>query len=106
MGVAVREIKSATDYMNQNMGTYRPGEALPVLKRGCVNVICQNGHGRRKGRVRPDKENGSFPNAVVGRIWRPQGYYKFSESSQMCSGRERQTQNGVAELRILTIQNA
>lgn len=67
VGVAVREIKSATDYMNQNMGTYRPGEALPVLKRGCVNVICQNGTpAAGKAVYVRTKKNGSFPNAVVG----------------------------------------
>ena len=40
LGVAVREIKSAVDYLNQNQGQYFPGEAVPVMKRGCVNVHC------------------------------------------------------------------
>lgn len=43
VGVALREVKSATDYMNQNEGGYHKNEAVPVMKRGCVNVICQNG---------------------------------------------------------------
>ncbi|NBI73392.1 hypothetical protein D3Z50_20600, partial [Clostridiaceae bacterium] len=42
-GIAVREVKSSLDFMNQNEGVYRPGEAIPVMKRGCVNVICQAG---------------------------------------------------------------
>ena len=43
VGVALREVKSATDYMNQNEGGYHKNEAVPFMKRGCVNVICQNG---------------------------------------------------------------
>ena len=51
VGVAVREVKSAFDYMNQNVGSYRTGDAVPVLKRGCVNVICQNGTPVAGGKV-------------------------------------------------------
>ena len=36
VGVAAREIKSATDYLNQNAGGYQPGEAVSVLKRGRI----------------------------------------------------------------------
>ena len=50
-GIAVREVKSAYDYMNQNQGTYRPGDAVPVMKRGCVNVICQAGTPAPGGKV-------------------------------------------------------
>lgn len=34
VGVALREVKSATDYMNQNEGGYHKNEAVPVMKRG------------------------------------------------------------------------
>ena len=30
VGVAAREIKSATDYLNQNAGGYQPGEAVSM----------------------------------------------------------------------------
>ena len=32
LGVAVREVKSAVDYLNQNEGKYAPGQAVPDMK--------------------------------------------------------------------------
>jgi hypothetical protein len=43
VGVAVREVKQATDYMNQGDVVYRPGEPADVLKRGDVCVKVNNG---------------------------------------------------------------
>ena len=111
VGVAVREIKSAMDYMNQNIGTYRPGEAVPVLKRGCVNVICQNGiPAAGKPVYVRIKKNAAFPKAVVG------GFEAVEDSTEddtansvkLLNAQWKGTAdaNGVAELRILTIQNA
>ena len=106
VGVAVREIKSAMDYMNQNAGTYRPGEALPVLKRGCVNVICQNGTpAAGKAVYVRTKNNESFRNAVVGGF---EAAEDTTNSVKLSNVQWKGTAdaNGVAELRILTIQNA
>lgn len=43
VGVAGREIKTATEYNSQSVGAYSPGEAVSVFQRGCINVKCQRG---------------------------------------------------------------
>lgn len=43
IGVAGREIKTATEYNSQSVGAYSPGEAVSVFQRGCINVKCQRG---------------------------------------------------------------
>ena len=66
-GVAVREVKSSTNYASQGTGSYAQGEAVPVMKRGRVNVICQNGTPAYNGDVYVRvAANASLPNAVVG----------------------------------------
>ncbi len=67
LGVAVREVKSAMDYLDQNTGMYRPGEAVPVMKRGSVNVVCQNGTPGAGGAVYVrTKANAAYPAAAIG----------------------------------------
>lgn len=106
LGVAVREVKSATDYLNQNEGSYQPGEAVPVMKRGCVNVICQNGTPAADGTVYVRvTENPSYPNAVVG------GFEAAADSANsvaLTNAKWKGTAdaNGVAELCILTRNHA
>lgn len=105
-GVAVREVKSAVDYMDQNKSGYRPGEAVPVMKRGCVNVICQSGTPAAGGAVYVrTKTNSAKPTAVIG------GFEATADgdNSVVLSNAQWKGQadgNGVAELRILTINNA
>ena len=105
-GIAVREVKSAYDYMNQNQGTYRPGDAVPVMKRGCVNVICQAGTPAPGGKVYVRiKANAAKPNAVVG------GFEAASDEGNTVELTNAQWKgaadaNGVAELRSLTVLNA
>ena len=44
VGVAGSEHKSAFDYINQNKGgEYQPKEAVTVIQRGSVSVICSQG---------------------------------------------------------------
>ena len=106
VGVAIREVKSATDYMNQNEGSYQIGEAVPVMKRGCVNVICQNGTPVPGGKVYiRTVKNESYPNAVVG------GFEATADTGKNVELTNAQWKgsadaNGVAEMRILTILNA
>lgn len=106
VGVAVREVKSAMDYMNQNEGSYRAGDAVPVMKRGCVNVICQNGTPTAGGEVYiRTVKNESYPNAVVG------GFEATADTGKNVKLTNAQWKgsadaNGVAEMRILTILNA
>ncbi len=109
-GVAVREVKSAMDFLNQNEGAYRPGEAVPVMKRGCVNVICQSGAPAPGGKVYiRTAVNPAKPNLAIG------GFEAAEDKSDATAYTVALTNaqwkgtadaNGVAELRILTIVNA
>lgn len=110
LGVAVREVKSTFDYLNQNEGVYRPGEAVPVMKRGCVNVICQSGTPAPGGKVYVrTAANKAKPNLTVG------GFEAAADTAEStsytveltnCRWKGTADSNGVAELRILTIKNA
>ena len=106
VGVAVREVKSATDYLNQNVGSYVQYDAVPVMKRGRVNVLCQRGTPALNGAVYVRiAANASYPNAVVG------GFEAAADGDNTialtnCKWRGPADANGVAELAILTMQNA
>lgn len=106
LGVAVREIKSATDYLNQDLGQYIPGDAVPVMKRGCVNVKCQKGTPTVGGAVYLRvKANASYEDAVVG------GFEAEADSTNTvqlsnCQWKGIADANGIAEMRIMTIINA
>lgn len=110
LGVAVREVKSATDYLNQDVGQYVPGEAVPVLKRGCVNVKCQNGTPAPGGDVYVRIAlNDELEDAVVG------GFEAVADSGDSAATSVKLTnaqwkgeadENGIAEMRIMTIINA
>lgn len=106
LGIVVREVKSATDFLNQNVGMYQPNEAVPVMKRGCVNVICQKGTPVAGGTVYVRTvKNESYPNAEVGG-------FEAQEDSGKCVAlsnvkwKGTTDNNGVAEVRILTANNA
>ena len=108
VGVAAREIKSALNYLDQDVGTYAPQEAVPVFMRGCVNVKCQSGTPKLGGAVYVRvAENAALPNAAVG------GFEAVADSTAAntvllanCQWAGPADANGVAELRILTIINA
>ncbi len=105
-GVAVREVKSALDYTNQNKGLYRPGEAVSVMKRGCVNVVCQMGTPVLGGNVYiRTAADQAKPNAVVGGF---EAAEDTGKNVKLTNAQWRGTAdgNGVAELRILTMLNA
>jgi len=106
VGVAVREVKSATNYFDQNTGSYKPGEAVPVMKRGCVNVICQNGTPAVNGVVYVRiKKNEAYPNAAVGGF---EAAEDATNTVELTNAKWKGTAdaNGVAELCILTRNNA
>ena len=106
VGVAVRETKSATNYLDQNEGSYVQYDAVPVLKRGCVNVICQNGTPALDGTVYVRvAENASIPGAVVG------GFEAAADGSNSIALTNAKWKGGkdgnnVAEIRILTTLHA
>lgn len=105
-GVAIREVKSAWDYAAQNEGAYRPGEAVPVMKRGCVNVVCQSGVPAPGGTVYVrTKADAAKPMAAVG------GFEAAADTGNNVALKDVQWRgtadaNGVAELRICSIHNA
>ena len=108
VGVAAREIKSALNYLEQDVGTYAPQEAVPVFMRGCVNVKCQNGVPKLGSPVYVRiSANSSLPNAEVGGFEASTGSAP-SGTVQLtyCQWAGTADANGVAELRILTINNA
>lgn len=107
-GVAVREIKSALNYLEQNVGAYAPGEAVSVFQRGAVNVKCYNGVPALGGKVFVRvAENASLPTAPVG------GFEAAADATAAntvelanCQWAGPADANGIAELRILTMNNA
>ncbi len=106
LGVTVRGIKSAVDYLAQNEGSYRPAEAVPVMKRGCINVMCQVGVPKAGGAVYVRTvESETYEGAAVG------GFEATAESGKNVALSNAvwngpADANGVAELRILTINKA
>lgn len=106
VGVAVREVKSATNYLSQNVGSYVQYDAVPVIKRGCVNVICTNGTPAVDGDVYLRiTANGSLPNCPVG------GFEAASDTTNSVKltnvkWKGLKDANGVAEIRILDTLHA
>lgn len=105
LGIVSYELKSSLNYLDQ-VGAYAPGEAVSVFQRGCINVICQNGNPKQGDPVYiRTKVNEALPGAVVG------GFEAASDTTNSvaipnCQWAGPKDVNGVAELRILTIQNA
>ena len=106
VGVAVREVKSALNYLSQNEGSYAQYDAVPVIKRGCVNVICTNGTPALDGDVYLRiTANASKPNCPVG------GFEAAADSTNSVKltnvkWKGAADANGVAELRIMTTLHA
>lgn len=105
-GVAVREVKSAVNYLTQEPGQYTAGDAVPVIKRGCVNVHCQYGTPSYDTQVfLRVAANASIPNAVVGGF-EAQADGANSIALTNCKWKGTADANGIAEMRIMTIINA
>jgi hypothetical protein len=106
VGIALRETKSATSYLNQNDGSYVANDAVPVLKRGCANVLCQNGTPALDGDVYLRvAANASIPAAVVG------GFEAAADGANSVKltnvkWKGAADANGVAEVRILATLHA
>lgn len=106
VGIAAREIKSSLVYLEQSVGQYAPGDAVPVFQRGSINVKCQNGTAAVGAPVYMRiTYNGTYPNAVVG------GFEAAADSENSVQLTNAQwagpaDANGIAELRLLTMLNA
>ena len=106
VGVAGFEIKSALTYLDQQAGQYAPGEAVSVFQRGSINVKCYDGTPALGGAVYVrTKTSGTYTAGVVG------GFSATNESGSTvaltnCQWGGPADANGIAELVILTKQNA
>lgn len=108
VGVAAREVKSAVNYLAQDVGSYAAGEAVPVFMRGAINVKCNVGAPKLGGdvyiRVTASE---SVPTGVVG------GFEAVADATAAntvkltnCQWAGPADANGIAELRILTMNKA
>lgn len=106
VGVAGCEIRSALTYLDQSEGQYAVGEPVSVFMRGAINAKCNNGTPALGGAVYVRiTANESYPNAPVG------GFEAEADGSNTiqltnCQWAGPADANGVAELRILTLNNA
>ena len=106
IGVAGKEIKTALTYLDQNVGEYAAGEPASVFQRGSINVKCYDGTPALGGAVYVrTKTSGTYTTGVVG------GFSATNESGSTvaltnCQWGGPADANGIAELVILTKQNA
>ena len=106
VGVASKEVKTALAYLDQSAGRYGSNEAVPVFMRGAVNVISQKGGPKLGGAVYVRiAANESIPTGVVG------GFEAAADDGNTveltnCQWAGPADANGIAELRILTMNKA
>ena len=106
VGVAGCEIKSALTYLDQQAGQYAPGDAVSVFQRGSINVKCYDGTPALGGTVYVRTGTSeTYTTGVVG------GFSANNESGKTvaltnCQWGGPADANGIAELVILTKQNA
>lgn len=106
VGIASYEVKSSLNYLNQGVGAYAPDEPVSVFMRGAVNVKVQKGTPALGGAVYVRiAENASYPGAVVGGIEAEADGANTVELSG-CQFEGPADANGIACLRILTLQKA
>ncbi len=108
VGVASREVKSSLSYLEQSVGAYYAGEPTSVFQRGSINVKCQKGAPKLGGDVYVRvAASDSAPTAIVG------GFEAEADSTASntvkltnCQWAGEADANGIAELRILTMNKA
>ena len=67
VGIAVREVKQDTNYLDPANGSYKPAEPCDVLERGSASVICNVGTPTAGGAVYVRiTANAGIPSGVVG----------------------------------------
>lgn len=108
VGIAVKEIKSASSYTNQNYGEYLPKDAVSVLKRGCVNMICHVGTPVLGGKVYIRVAlNSAKPTGIIGGLEAEPDTTAGKNNVELpnCRWYSGMDINRVAELRLLEIHN-
>lgn len=102
IGIAVREIKQATDYYAAS-GEYLPSEVCDVLNRGSVTVLCNNGTPTAGGKVYIRiKENAAIPNGVIGQFEAEADGENTVEIPNLKWTTGKKDSNNVAEVTVLT----
>ena len=110
-GVAGFEIKSALTYLEQQAGQYAVGEPVSVFQRGSINVKCTGGTPALGGAVYilvAKSTQGDLSNAAVGDFVASKDSTTAANTVQLtnCQWGGPADANGIAELVILTKQNA
>lgn len=111
VGFASREIKSSINYLEQGVGQYAPGGDGGVFMRGAINVKVQKGTPAMGGKVYVRiAANEAYPTAVVGGIEAEPDTPESGSSNTVelpgCVFEGPADANGIACVRILTLQNA
>lgn len=102
VGIAVREIKQATDYYAAS-GEYMPNEVCDVINRGSVTVLCNNGTPTAGGKVYIRiKENATVPNGVIGQFEAEEDGENTVEIPNLKWTTGKKDSNNVAEVTVLT----
>lgn len=106
-GIALRVVKQAISYAQQEETAYNPGDMTNALNRGAVAVVCRNGTPSAGGAVYVRiKANSAVEDGVVG------GFEAVADSTNSILVPNLQwtngyvDANGVAEITILTRANA
>lgn len=106
-GIALRIVKQAISYEDQNETAYNEGDMVAAINRGGVVVACNNGTPKANGKVYVRiKENPAVTNGIVGGFEADadEGYTVELPNVQWTNGYK--DANGVAEVTILTRLNA
>lgn len=100
-GIAVREVKMATDYYNQNAVAYLAGQPCDVLERGNIVVACKKGTPTAGSKVYVRvAENESYPGSQIGDFEAEADAGSTVELTGLCWTTGRVDSNGCAELTI------
>lgn len=104
-GIAVREVKQATDYYSQT-GSYLPSERADVLVRGTINVLCNAGTPTAGGAVYIRiAANVSIPSGVIGQFEAAADGANTLEIPGLAWTTGKIDTNKIAEVTIKTIVN-
>lgn len=105
-GIAVREVKQSTQYFTQE-GEYSPGQPCDVLERGSATVYCNHGTPTARGSVYLRiAANGAIPNGVIGGLEAAADGINTIPITNVQWKTGYLDANNVAELTILTRNNA
>ncbi|WP_061342976.1 structural cement protein Gp24 [Clostridium botulinum] len=101
-GIAVREVKQATDYYAA-CGSYLENEMCDAVNRGTITVLCNNGTPQAGGKVYIRiKKNESIPKGIIGQFEADVDGENTVEIPNLRWATGKKDSNNVAEVTILT----